>query len=234
MSTSHPGRFTPGKELPHPLNKKLGGLKGRSRPFLRGNKSLAPAGIWTPDSWAHSVVTTPRTKKKPPPPPKILDTAYTSPQAVHKTKILSTDNTKTTELFYIRIHYNLILYILLEQKCNGIQYSYLVCKWAYQHDVRRRRLGEKADLCHIYMSLKNDGGCRCPSSNVFRRPWLLNRTSLLQPLLPIQRERLQCWELLVWFALRHCRYSVVDYSWLKNWSGSGTNWQWPNRGTKPP
>ena len=47
-STSRSGRFTPGKELRYPLNRRLGGLQSQSGRLEGGKKILAPDGIRVP------------------------------------------------------------------------------------------------------------------------------------------------------------------------------------------
>jgi hypothetical protein len=56
-STSRPGRFTPGKGQPYPLNRWLRGHQNRPRRFRR--KLLALSALRTPSRTARSLVTTP-------------------------------------------------------------------------------------------------------------------------------------------------------------------------------
>ena len=49
--TPRPGRFTAGKEIRHPLHRRLGGSQGRRG---RVRKTSPPTGIRTPDSAARS------------------------------------------------------------------------------------------------------------------------------------------------------------------------------------
>jgi len=108
------------------------------------------------------------------------------------------------------------IYFIGKKQCNEIQYSYLRCKWSCRHS------GEKVDLQHWRRSIRT----AVVAVHLFSAVPGDQTAPLLQPLLPIQCERLQRWKLLVWFVWRLLSYHAI---YRRGWMAPEERGQDPER-----